>query len=577
MQAIKVHVPQTLRDYQREGVDAIKEAWRCGNHNPMVAVATGGGKTTMMAQLLVETTPPELQRALIIAHTKEIVEQIYNRVENQFAGQLGEWFGGVRMYPGIGMVMGKRDLPQARIVVATRQSLHDKRLKQLLKYGAIDKLVIDEAHHAVADNTYGGIVRALRSANRNLKLVGFTATPKRADKKALKTIFDDIVYQWLIPDGIESGYLTPVTRLKVKTTVDLSKVRSLGGDYSQKKMVSILKTSNWIELTVQAYEKYIRAANRKCLAYLPSVAMSKAFASSLRDKGVMAAHIDGTTPKDEREQILRDYINGTLSTVSNMAVLTEGFDAPSTDAILLARPTRSQTLFTQIVGRGLRPYDGKQDCLLVDMTVVDTKALEIGTLLGKVITCPDCKAEYEHGFPACPQCGSPPPKAEVNRETNEDEGELPHNYMIGKELVAEHGTMFDKAHAAWHIGNDGYISCTLSFNAGSLLIMPPMVDDYYRLVRIPKAKDSAPEMEYQNTDLKHVMMEGESMVKKYGDQKAAMKDAKWRGDEASAGQVKLLKKFGIDNVQGMTKGMAARLITHHICVNRIEESEGLAV
>lgn len=573
---VKTLVPQTLRDYQRDGVDAIKQAWDSGCHSPLVAVATGGGKTTMMAQLLVETVEPDLRRALVIAHTKEIVEQIYHRIENQYAGRLGEWFGGVKMFPGIGMVMGQHDVPQARIVVATRQSLHNSRLSQVIRYGAFDAVVIDEAHHAVADNTYGKIIEHVRRVNKNVKLVGFTATPKRADKKALKTMFDDIVYQWLIPDGIQSSYLAPVTRLKVKTKVDLSGIRNVGGDFNQKKMVGILNVSNWIDLTLEAYSKYIASANRHCLAYLPSVAMSKAFSQRLSDSGIASAHVDGKTPKDEREQILRDYINGTLSVVSNMAVLTEGFDAPATDAILLARPTRSQTLFTQIVGRGLRPSDGKQDCLLVDMTVVDTKALEIGTLLGRMIQCDECPTEYDYGLPCCPQCGADVPKAKKEKQKDSD-SPMPNNVVVGGELVAEHSDLFEKALSAWHVGNDGYISCTLSFEAGSMLIMPPMIDDYYRLVKVPKSRHDNPSIEYQNTDLSEVMMYGETQVKKHGDKQASLKSATWRGGSASRGQTKLLKKLGIKNVQGMTKGMAARLITHHICVERIEQSEGLQV
>lgn len=572
----KVFVPQTLRDYQREGVDAIKQAWESGCNAPLVAVATGGGKTTMMAQLLVETVEPDLKRALVIAHTKEIVEQICNRVENQYAGQLSEWYGGVKMLPGIGMVMGQHDVPQARVVVATRQSLHHSRLTQVLNYGAFDVLIIDESHHAVADNTYGTIVKHLKRVNKGLKVVGFTATPKRADKKALKTIFDDIVYQWLIPDGIQASFLTPVTRLKVKTKVDLSGIRNVGGDYSNKKMVGVLNVANWVDLTTEAYHKFIASQNRQCLAYLPSVAMSKAFSQKLLGSGIASAHVDGKTPKDERSQILRDYINGTLSVVSNMAVLTEGFDAPATDAILLARPTRSQTLFTQIVGRGLRPSEGKEDCLLVDMTVVDTKALEVGTLLGKMISCDECPAEYLYGLPCCPQCGADVPKNKQERD-DDNESPMPKNVLVGGELITEHSSLFEKALSAWHVGADGYISCTLSFEAGSLLIMPPMVDDYYRLVKVPKSRYDTPTIEYQATTLQQVMESGERLVKKFGDKQASMKSASWRSGTASKGQVKLLKKLGIKNVQGMTKGMAARLITHHISVQRIEESEGLAV
>lgn len=567
-------VPHTLRDYQRDAIDSIKGAWGKGQ-KPLAALATGAGKTTIMSQLLVETVDPERQRALIIAHTKEIVEQIFARIENQFAGRLSEWFCGVRMYPGIGMVMGARDLPQARIIVATRQSLHTKRLAQILRYGAIDVALIDEAHHAVADNTYGTIVDMLTRCNKNIKIAGVTATPKRTDKKALGTIFDDICYKWLIPDGIQSGHLTPVTRVKVKTKVNLSGVKSSRGDYSQSKMVSILKTSNWVELAVEAYQKYIEPDDRQTLAYLPSVAMSKAFTHVLQGKGIAAAHIDGNTPKDDRETILGNYQAGITRVVSNMAVLTEGFDAPATGAILLARPTRSQTLFTQIVGRGLRPSEGKDDCLLLDMTVVDTKALEVGTLLGVMLTCPECATEYLKGTPCCPQCQAPPPKAE--RESGEsDDAPLPSNFVIGGELIAEFESLFKDAMAAWYVGNDGYVSCNISFDKGSLIIMPPVIDDYYRLFRVPKSRKEAPQLEYQNTDIKECMIEGERIVKR-GGEKSAMKDAEWRSQPASTAQVKLLKKFGIENVQGFSKGFAGQLITHNISRERIEQAEGFAV
>ena len=120
-----------------------------------------------------------------------------------------------------------------------------------------------------------------------------------------------------------------------------------------------------------------------------------------------AAHLDGNTPKDQRRAMLTDYKTGKLRVLSNFGVLTEGFDAPETAAILMARPTRSQTLFTQIVGRGLRPYPGKSDCLLIDLAVTDVRALEVGTLLGKMTMCKNCGIEHFAGLKACPHCGHP--------------------------------------------------------------------------------------------------------------------------------------------------------------------------
>ena len=567
----KAYAPQMLRGYQQEALDAIKEAWGRGV-KALVAVATGGGKTTIGAQLLLEEVDPYRHRALVIGHTKEIVEQFYRRVENQFAGKLNMPYTvpGALMAPGLGMVMAENDDSHARIIIATRQTVQNKkRLKQLLKSGSFDVVLIDEAHHALADNTYGEIIKQIQADNPMVKIAGLTATPKRTDKKALGTVFDEIVYQWLIPDGITGGYLVPVQRVKVSTTVNLSDVRTSRGDYSQKRLVSVLETKNWLELATKAYDEYLASSGRKTIAFFPSVEMSKRFAESLSKNGINAVHIDGKTPKPERANLLRQYIKGEIEVVSNMAVLTEGFDAPATQAILLARPTRSRTLFTQIVGRGLRLYPGKEDCLLLDLTVVDTRALEIGTLFGRMIQCKECGTEYTAGLPECPRCGAtlPPPEA---REVNEDAIVLPNNPFSGEGLSAEYGTLFEKAFAAWHMGGDGFLSCGLGYDNGSLVIMPPMMDEFYRLARVPKEKNEPVYMLGLNEDLASLMVDAEKFIRTHstGAVRTAQKDAVWRADPPSRAQTRLLRRLGVDVPKGLTKGSAAALITHTFAVER---------
>jgi len=314
--------PNILRDYQREGIDAIKIAWDL-KKKPMVVVATGGGKTTMIAQLLVETVPSNA-RALVVAHTEEIVSQIHKTIQKQYGDS-------------VGIVMGIQDDMHSQIIVATRQSLSTQRLSKL---GMFDVIVIDEAHHATPENTYGQIVEKILKKNQRTKLVGFTATPTGDER-----LFDEIVFSWTISDGINSGYLVPSRHINV----------SAGG----------ILDKNWMKLTVEAFKIHILPSNRPCLAFFPSVAMSRRFSQALKRHGISAAHIDGETPREERETILSEYKNGEIQIVCNMAVLTEGFDAPNTSAILMARPTRSQTLITQILGRGLRTAPGKRDCLIV--------------------------------------------------------------------------------------------------------------------------------------------------------------------------------------------------------------------
>lgn len=249
-----------------------------------------------------------------------------------------------------------------------------------------------------------------------------------------------------------------------------------------------------------------------------------------------------------------------------MGVLTEGFDAPSTGAIFLARPTRSRTLFTQIVGRGLRPYPGKHDCLLVDMTVVDTRALETGTLLGRMVKCRECDTEYYAGLKACPACGAEHP---IHKHISED-GLFMHNLptQVGDGLIINYDALFEQAFAAWYHGDDGFMSCTLTFEDGALIIIPPLEDNYYRLARVPKDYEKPVTFLQRNEDLAALMLDAERIVKDAGG-RAADKDAPWRRDPASPAQYGVLSKLDVKAPGGLSKGAASQLITHAIAVKRL--------
>lgn len=555
--------PQRLRDYQQAAVAAIREAWSRDEPAPLAALATGAGKTTIIAQLLRETLNVTCERALVLAHTEEIVVQLRDRIANQFEGELDTSFGEYYA-PGIGIVMGKQDDADARIVCATRQSLHNSRLKRLLVHGAFDILVIDEAHHAFGDNSYGGILDTLRKANPDLNVVGFTATPSRGDGLALGSVFSDICFQWLIPDGIAAGYLTPVTRIKVTTSVDTSDVKTSRGDYAQTRLVSVLETNNWLDLALQAYWQYIADTGRQTLAFFPTVEMSRQFVTRLIESRVDARHIDGETPKDVRRQVLRDYAEGRVRLVSNFGVLTEGFDAPMTSALLMARPTRSRTLYTQIVGRGLRPYPGKHDCLLVDLAVTDTRALEVGSLLGRMTRCPKCLNEHYAGLKACPMCGhivSWKQRAAAGIAVTPD-------MTNGSGLIANFEPLFEKSFAAWYNGGDGFFSCTLSFEDGALIIIPPLEDNYYRLARVPSDRQKPVEYLTRNEDLASLMLEADEYILKQGAQSAA-KEAGWREHPATMAQLNVLGKLGVTVPRGVSKGAASQMITHAISVKRL--------
>jgi superfamily II DNA or RNA helicase len=383
-----------LRNYQSEAVEAILEDWRV-LERPLIFIATGGGKTIVMAEAIKRVLAEQAAaRFLVVAHTREIILQIYNTIRQHVDLGMGE----------IGMEMGElKAYPYAKVVVATRQSLSKQRLARVTS-PAFTHLLIDEAHHAAPDNQYWKIFSALRDANPTLKVAGFTATPKRTDKKGF-AIFTKIGYRWSILAGIEEGYLVNPVRYQVEAdNVVLTDLRVRQGDYEIEGLNKSLKAANWQAVALAAWKRY--GEGRKTLAFFSSVELSKAFAALAHEQGIAAAHIDGTTPVAEREAILGRLKRGDLKIVSNVAVLTEGFDEPTVSCILWARPTLSEVVLTQAIGRGLRPAEGKSECLVLDLTPVDTRLLTTGSLLGLTERCFSCGVTFLKGFAKCPKCGA---------------------------------------------------------------------------------------------------------------------------------------------------------------------------
>jgi superfamily II DNA or RNA helicase len=565
--------PHCLRPYQQAAVQAITSAWQKGLTAPLAALATGGGKTTIACDLAVSHIDPATQRILVIAHTGELIRQFADRLRNQFNGRLDCMFvePGQMFVPGLGLIDQHTKDHNARVVVATRQSLHEKSIKKLLTHGAIDLLIIDEAHHATLDNTYGAIVDVLKHKNPDLKILGLTATPKRTDKKALGTIFDDIVYTWLIPDGIDNGHLSPVTRIKVFTDVQLSDVKNTAGDYNKKRLISVLKTANWLDLAVDAFLKHI-GQKRPTLAFLPAVDMSRDFAQQLRTHGIKAAHLDGTTEKTARRQTLADYAQGKLQVISNMSVLTEGYDAPRTSAIFLARPTRSPVLFTQILGRGLRPFPGKSDCLLVDLSPEDTKALQQGTLMGKMVTCAQCKIDFVSGSDRCPHCGTPTPQKLTDTSSLKGVSPFPDKKPVGQDLLNIKTSIFDDAFAAWYIDSDGFLSCARSEQA-TFVIVPPLGDGQYptcyHLLDVERNKTI--KNITRNEDLASLLADAEGHLDRTN-ANLTDKSKSWRSRPASQRQIQFLDSLGAMFSDDISKGKAAQLITHYLAIRTVHKA-----
>ena len=554
--------PQVLRPYQQEALDGLMAAWEKGASAPLIVMATGMGKTTVIAEALRRLINPARQRALLIAHTEEIVFQLRDRLLHQFAGALDLDYAGA---PGIGVVMSAESGERARIVCATRQSLHTRRLSNLLSFGAVDLIVIDEAHHVTGANTYADILDCCRAVNPGVRVFGVTATPARGDGKGLGAVFDAVACNYTMPRAIADGFLASVVSISVQTDVDLGRVATSAGDYNQAQLEQALDDADWLSLSVSAFVQHV-PVERPTLAFFPSVRMSKAFSTALQARGIRAAHIDGETPKDSRRDILTRYRDGAINVIANVGVLTEGFDAPHTSCIFLARPTRSAALLTQIVGRGVRLYPGKSHCLVVSLSATDAKLASVVDLIGDLQTCLNCGVEHIQGVRVCPICGSVSvqPKQKRAVKSGETADPLTFNGVI-QHLDSQRVSLFESLQSSWTIVGAALFSLSLGDN-GLIRVQSSGLDDHgvehWRCTYYPKGALEG-NLIAVNTDAAALMGQAEAWVEaRFPTAKRLTdKNATWRTLGASKAQLALIKKLtGRSAEAGLTRGQASAMI-----------------
>jgi superfamily II DNA or RNA helicase len=334
-----------LRPYQVEAQQAILEHRARGVRTQLVSLATGLGKSVVIATLpkLLSLRPGDV--TVVVAHRDELIEQLVDkfRVENPDAV--------------IGVEKAERRAgEECNIVVATVQTLAEKRLDDFVARfkRRISLFVIDEAHHAAAPS-YRAIVDAVLAQRPEAMILGFTATPNRGDGVRLVDVFEKIVYTMDARKGIDAGYLVPVKSYAVATGVNLDEVASRGGDFVIGQLAQAVNVGQRNERIVAAYKQ--NTAGLKALVFTASVEHARDVAEEFVARGVNAEWASGETPREERERIVRDFRGDGIDVLVNCGLYLEGFDVPSVQVILNARPTKSTTLYTQITGRALRPLD----------------------------------------------------------------------------------------------------------------------------------------------------------------------------------------------------------------------------
>lgn len=330
------------RPYQDEARKAIFEQWDTVDKTLLV-LPTGCGKTVVFAKVT-EDCVRNGDRVLILAHRGELLEQASDKIQ-KFTGLmcatekaeetcLGSWF---------------------RVVVGSIQSLmRPKRLNQFSS-DYFDKIIIDEAHHCLSD----GYQRVLEHFS-DAKVLGVTATPDRGDMRNLGSYFESLAYEYTLPKAIKEGYLSPIKALTIPLQMDLSNVGIQSGDFKVGDLGTALDP--YLYSIAEEMKKYCK--DRKTVVFLPLVKTSQKFKDILNANGFNAAEVNGDSK--DRAEILKDFEEDKYNVLCNSMLLTEGWDCPSVDCIIVLRPTKVRSLYSQMVGRGTRLSPGKTELLLLD-------------------------------------------------------------------------------------------------------------------------------------------------------------------------------------------------------------------
>ena len=334
-----------LRPYQKESVESIFEEWK-EHKSTLIVQATGTGKTIVFAEVVKRLNTLN-KKILILAHRAELLEQTQNKLT----------------LFGIDSVLEKAenhaDIGNDNIIVASIQSISkDNRLINY-PHDYFDVIIIDEAHHC-ASNTYLKVINYFDTA----KLLGVTATPNRSDVRNISDIFETVAFSYNTRQAIDDGYLSPILIRRIPITIDLSNVRTSCGDFLSSDLENILMPY----LSKIADELKEKAGDRKTIIFTPTIAIGEQMADLLNEKGFNSCCVSSKNTKEERTNIINKFHTGELNVVTNSMLWTEGFDEPSVDCIINLRATKSESLYRQILGRGLRlsPETNKENLLVLD-------------------------------------------------------------------------------------------------------------------------------------------------------------------------------------------------------------------
>lgn len=335
-----------LRPYQQEARTAVESEWEQGNDRTLLVLPTGCGKTIVFAKIS-EDRVRQGDRVLILAHRGELLDQAADKIKT-----------------ATGLICSTEKAEQScldsqsqwfRITVGSVQSLMRQSRLDRFDPDHFQTIIIDEAHHAVSDS-YQRVLDYFSGA----KVLGVTATPDRGDMRELGSVFDSLAYEYTLPRAIKEGYLSPIKAVTIPLKLDLSGVGIQSGDFKPGDLDTALDP--YLYQIAEEMKKY--CSGRKTVVFLPLIKTSQKFRDILNASGFRAAEVNGNS--DDRAEILEDFDKGRYNVLCNSMLLTEGWDCPSVDCVIVLRPTKVRSLYCQMVGRGTRLCEGKEHLLLLD-------------------------------------------------------------------------------------------------------------------------------------------------------------------------------------------------------------------
>lgn len=400
-----------LRPYQQAALDASNAYWSAGGGNPLCALATGTGKSVLIAQSLRDIAAgfPEL-RALVLVHVHELLEQNLDHL--------------LRIWPeapyGVNSAgLGQRDW-DAPIVLASIQSV----FRNPQRLGARHLVIVDEAHLCPHEGLgmYRSLFAGLRALVPDLRICGYTATPYRLDSGRLDEgegrIFDKIVFEYSIAEGIRDGYLAPLSSKQTVARIDVSGVKIRGGEFVAGALEAAADDA---AIVAAAVDEIIACGEgrRSWLLFCCGIQHAEHVCNVLISRGISAGTVTSETPADERAAIIAAFRAGEVRALTNVNVLTTGFNVAEVDLIAMLRPTLSVGLYIQMIGRGTRLADGKHSCLVLDFAgnvrrhgpvdLAEGASSKKGGRAGvddvAAKCCPDCRELNATAAAECSACG----------------------------------------------------------------------------------------------------------------------------------------------------------------------------